>query len=78
MNRGGGDFTFDFAATHSQYASHSAIVATVDGDADGPFALTIGGNEGNSIRRTKVRLRADGRVRQRAENPYISVVQTLK
>lgn len=77
-NRLGTTFDFAHAASHSQYKSHSAVVVEVGQDSVGRFALTIGGNEGNSIRRTVVRLRPDGRVRQRAGNPYICVVRTLK
>ena len=78
MNRGGTKHDFAFARTHKNYESHSAIVIEVGQDSDGPFALLIGGNEGNSIRRTLVRLTAAGLIRQRALNPFICVIQTLK
>ena len=78
MNRGGTKRDFAFARTHKNYESHSAIVTEVGQDSDGPFALLIGGNEGNSIRRTLVRLTAAGLIRQRAMNPFICVIQTLK
>lgn len=77
-NRGGTNHTFAFARTHKRYESHSAIVTEVGQDADGGFALLIGGNEGNSIRRTIVRLNSDGFVKQRTNNPFICVVKTLK
>lgn len=77
-NRGGTTHDFAFARTHKNYESHSAIVTEVGQDSEGPFALVIGGNEGNSIRRTVVRLTAAGLIRQRAVNPFICVVKTLK
>lgn len=77
-NRGGETFGFAFATSHDQYLSHAAIVVEVGEDSAGRYALTIGGNEGNSIRRTVARLGPDGRIKQRSENPYISVVRTLK
>jgi hypothetical protein len=67
-----------FAKTHKRYESHSAIVTEVGQDSDGGFALVIGGNEGNSIRRTVVRLTAGGFVKQRPANPFICVVKNLK
>ena len=77
-NRGGTTHDFAFAKTHKNYQSHSAIVVEVGQDADGGFALVIGGNEGNSIRRTVVRLTAGGLIKQRASNPFICVIETLK
>ena len=77
-NRNGSTHDFDFARTHKNYQSHSAIVVEAGQDAAGGFALTIGGNEGNSIRRTVVRLKADGTIKQRTQNPFICLVKTLK
>ena len=77
-NRGGTTHDFAFARTHRNYQSHSAIVVEVGQDADGGFALVIGGNEGNSIRRTVVRLKSGGLIKQRASNPFICVIETLK
>jgi hypothetical protein len=78
VNRGGQTFDYAFAETHTAYASHSAIVVEVGGDSVGRFALTIGGNESDSIRQTIVRLTPAGFVRQRPTNPFICVIQTLK
>jgi len=80
-NRGGATFNFEFARTHRSYKSHSAIV--VDdrpelSDESGRFVLVIGGNEGDSVRATKVRLTAAGLIKQRAANPFISLVKNLK
>lgn len=77
-NRGGETFDYEFARTHSEYASHSAIVIEVGHDSAGLFALTIGGNESDSIRRTVVRLTPSGLVRQRLNNPFICVIRNLK
>jgi len=77
-NRGGNKFKFAFAKANTNYLSHSAIVVKVDQDADGRFALTIGGNEGNSIRQTIVRLTSQGFVKQRTNNPFICIVKNLK
>ena len=76
-NRGGSTFDFDFAQTHKSYLSHSAIVVEIGTDAQGGFALTVGGNESDSVRETIVRLR-NGFIKQRATNPYICVIQNLK
>jgi hypothetical protein len=77
-NRNGTNHDYAFAKTHKNYASHSAIVVETGHDSDGRYALTIGGNEGNSIRRTIVRLNADGFIKQRSNNPFICVVRNLK
>jgi hypothetical protein len=77
-NRSGNKFTYDFARTHSRYESHTAIVVQVGADQTGPFALTIGGNESDSVRRKRVILDRNGFVVQRAIDPYISLIKTLK
>lgn len=80
-NRGGKTFDFEFARTHRSYISHSAIV--VDDapgltDSDGRFVLVVGGNEGDSVRATKVRLTAKGLIKPRAISPFICVIKNLK
>jgi hypothetical protein len=77
-NRDGNRFTFDHARTHADYKSHSVIVVEVGDDAEGPFALCIGGNERDSVRETLVRLTPEGFIRQRGRSPYICVIKTLK
>ncbi|MFN8640976.1 MAG: DUF2272 domain-containing protein [Candidatus Binatia bacterium] len=77
-NRNGKSVTYAFARTHSAYESHSAIVVQVGADHDGHFAMTIGGNESDSIRRKRVALDDEGRIVQRTMNPYICVIQNLK
>jgi hypothetical protein len=47
-------------------------------DSAGGFALTVGGNESDSVRRTVVRLEPNGRIRQRNLNPYISLLRNVK
>ena len=77
-NRGKNKFTFKFAGKNSKYESHSAIVVEVGEDATGRYALTIGGNESDSVRRTVVRLDSNGFIRQRKVFPYIAVIENLK
>jgi hypothetical protein len=77
-NRGGRRYDFAYAAANESYKSHSAIVIETGADALGRYALTVGGNESDSVRRTRVPLTAAGTVRQRDTNPFISVIKTLK
>lgn len=77
-NRGGTKFNFAHARKESSYQSHSAIVVETGTDSQGRFALTIGGNEGDSIRRALVRLDSKGLIKQRATNPFICVIENLK
>lgn len=77
-NRRGNTFDFAFARTHSQYESHSAIVVEIGQDTQGGFAFCIGGNENDSVRRSVVRLNANGFIKQRDGNPFICVIKNLK
>lgn len=77
-NRGGTRFSFSFARTHRNYRSHSVIVVEIGQDTKGRFALCIGGNESDSIRRTVIRLDAHGFIKQRDGNPFICLVKNLK
>jgi hypothetical protein len=77
-NRNGQRITYTFAANHEAYESHSAIVVEVGEDDRERYALTIGGNEGDSIRTKRVVLTEEGFVRQRERDPYICVIQNLK
>lgn len=72
-NRNGGTIDYNEARTNGSYPSHTAIVVKVGTDADGNYALTIGGNEGDTVGRRVVRLDAKGRVRQIGKY-YICVV----
>jgi hypothetical protein len=73
-NREGGTVTYAGAAGNSDYPSHSVIVVDVGQDAQGPCAITIGGNEGQSVGRTRLPLK-DGRLVARSEDPYISIIK---
>lgn len=77
-NRNGQRITYEFAAEHEAYESHSAIVVETGQDANGRFALTVGGNEGDSVGLKRVELSSDGLIRQRDRNAYICVIQNLK
>lgn len=77
-NRLGSIFDFEYAKNHDSYASHSAIIIEIGEDNKGKYALTIGGNEGDSIRVKEIRLDKDGFVKQRLANPYISIIENQK
>ena len=77
-NRNNGSITFKQARIRSNYPSHSAIVVEIGMAGGGRFARTIGGNESDSIRSTKVALTSDGFVAQRDSNPFICVIENLK
>ncbi|HEX8072994.1 MAG TPA: DUF2272 domain-containing protein [Pyrinomonadaceae bacterium] len=77
-NRSGNGFDFAFARTHRHYESHSAIVVETGEDAAGRYALTIGGNEHDSVRRTLVRLNPEGLIKQIGGNHFICVLKDLK
>ncbi|WP_203424082.1 DUF2272 domain-containing protein [Sinorhizobium sp. BG8] len=75
-NQPGYDFSFSYARTHSQYPSHSAIVVGFETRNGVRHAITIGGNESNTVGRKLVPLTAGGFVRQRANtNHYISILE---
>jgi len=78
QNRGGTSHDFAFAKAQQSYPSHSAIVVRTGIDSAGPFALTIGGNESDAIRQSRVALNANGMIRQRSVNPYICVLKCRK
>lgn len=77
-NRGGTSHDFEFAKTHPTYTSHSAVVVARGEDHLGKFALTIGGNESDSVRRVRVALKDDGTIRQRTGNPFICLLKNEK
>jgi len=77
-NRGGNKFDYDYARTHKSYQSHCAIVIETGTDSKGAYALTVGGNESDSVRKKIVRLNNKGLVKQRPLDPYICVIQNLK
>jgi hypothetical protein len=77
-NRSGNSFNFNHAKNNTQYDSHSAIVVEIGHDNLGGFALTIGGNEGDSIRRKVVRLNESNLIKQRPTSSFICLVRDLK
>lgn len=77
-NRAGGKISYAQARSRSDYPSHSAIVVDLITNASGKFAVTIGGNESNSIRRQRVRLTPSGFVLQTKTDPYICVIENQK
>lgn len=77
-NRDGNSYTYAHAKAQKSYFSHTAIVIEVGADSQGGYAMTVGGNESDSVRRKLVRLNASGFIKQRPTNPYICVIQTLK
>lgn len=77
-NRGGNHFNFEFAKTHPNYISHSTVVVETGQDAQGKFAVTIGGNESDSVGMKVVRLQANGLIKQRENSPFICVIRNLK
>lgn len=76
-NRGGA-VTYDQARTLDSYNSHTAIVVELIQRLGKKYAVTIGGNEGEAIRKTEVELTSAGLVRQRSPDPYICVIENLK
>jgi hypothetical protein len=74
-NRGGDRFDFEFARSNSQYKSHSAIVCDFEVRNNVRGAVTIGGNESNTVGKTFVPLNADGFVKQRTRDPFICVIE---
>ncbi len=77
-NRRNNTFDFNFARTHTNYESHSTVVIEVGQDMQGRFAFCVGGNESDSVRRSVVRLNAQGFIQQRDGSPFICVVKDLK
>ena len=77
-NRSKGTVDYRFAENNTDYISHSVIVIQRGVDSVGKFALVVGGNEGDSIRKTTLRLNSDGSVKQKATHPFICIIKNLK
>lgn len=73
-NRSGNHFDFDYAAAHSSYESHSAIVVEVGSRGTQKYAKTIGGNESDSVGMKEVPLNSEGFIND-PNKLYISIVQ---
>ena len=76
-NRDFGTVTYDQAAAGNNYASHSAVVVGFADGSNGRVALTVGGNETDSVRRREVPIDGNGFIRQRTRNPFICVIRTF-
>ena len=77
-NRSGNKFDFTYAKTHDSYESHSAIVTETGEDDQGHYVITVGGNEGDSIRQKEIRLDKNGYIIQRNPNPFICIIENQK
>ena len=77
-NRSGAAYSYEYASTHPSYNSHSAIVIALGENLEGKFAVTVGGNEHDTVGVRIVNLTAEGKVAQRGSNPYICVIKNLK
>ncbi|WP_428328258.1 DUF2272 domain-containing protein [Mucilaginibacter sp.] len=77
-NRNGNKYNYAYASAHSEYLSHSAIVVKKGADAQGPYLITVGGNESNSIRTKRIALSADGKILPRVDSPFISLIKDSK
>lgn len=70
------NYSFDYARAHSQYPSHSAIVVKFEDRNGVRHAVTIGGNESDTVGKKFVPLTSNGLIRQRPNsNYYISVIE---
>ncbi len=77
QNNRGAAMSFAQAATTKSYVSHSAIVIEEGMDGEGRYIRTVGGNEGDTVGRRKIKLFANGKIRNPA-GYYIAIIETLK
>jgi hypothetical protein len=77
QNNRAGNFSFDHARNHASYKSHSAIVVEVRPIEGVPHAITVGGNEDDTVGEKQVRLEPSGLIRQNG-NRFICVIENLK
>lgn len=79
FNRDGGKVTFEQARNDATFASHSAIVAG-NGEHGGEWRaiVILGNNPDGTVGREELELDASGRLKQRAENPFICLIKNLK
>lgn len=77
-NRSKNRFDFDHARNNSSYFSHSAIVVRTGKGLFRKYAEIVGGNERDTVRKSRVKLRKNGLIKQRKRNPYICIIKTLK
>lgn len=74
-NRSGGAMTYAGAANDADYPSHCVVVVELGQNSEGPCAITVGGNEGQSVGQNKLPLSANGRLVARSDDPYISIIK---
>jgi hypothetical protein len=72
-NRGVNQFNFAHATEHPHYESHSAIVTEVVNTGGERYVTTVGGNESQSVRTSRVNLDANGFIDNKSKR-YISVL----
>ena len=77
-NRVTPELTYADAAKSANYSSHTAIVVERGVDAKGPYVITVGGNEGQSVGRKRLALQPNGLLVQRPRGTFICVIQNLK
>lgn len=79
FNRDGGKVTFEQARNEATFDSHSAIVVDI-GEHGGEWRaiVILGNNSDGTVGREEFELDASGRLQQRAENPFICLVENLK
>jgi hypothetical protein len=77
-NRTKPELTYADAAKNANYSSHTAIVVERGVDAKGPYVITIGGNESQSVGRKRLALQPNGLLVQRTPGSFICVIQNLK
>lgn len=77
-NRTRPELKYADAAKTADYSSHTAIVVERGVDAKGPYVITIGGNESQSVGRKRLALQPNGLLVQRTRGSFICVIQNLK
>lgn len=73
-NQPGHSYDFAYARQHDDYHSHSAIVIERGHDHTGEYILTVGGNEGDSVREKIIYLK-NGLIPQRNHLPFIGIIE---
>lgn len=73
-----GTVTYAQARKDDTYGSHSAIVVEIKRISGKYYAVTVGGNEGDTVGKSWVELTASRFIKRRRLNPYIAVIQNRK
>lgn len=77
-NQPGGKLTFKDVEAKDTGHSHSAIVVRIETQGGKRYAVTIGGNEGDSVGESRHELGHNGKLVQRTKQSYISVIENRK